>query len=82
MLFRSIGDRISGWRTYANWTAGDTENSPYLLDETGRMTNTRIRQGAPISVTEAISAMRTILATPGGVVRLIGLSGLGKRRTK
>jgi hypothetical protein len=73
-----IGEPTSGWRPYGNWAPGDPPDSEFLLDATGRIYERNAEN--PMMVVDGIRAIRGILAKQGGVVRLIGLSGLGKTR--
>ena len=73
-----IGEPLSGWRPYGNWAFGDPSGSEFVLDQT-----TRVYAGnkeKPIDVVEGINLMRAALSVSGGVVRLVGLSGVGKTR--
>ena len=78
-LRERIGEPLSGWRGYGNWTSGDLPDSEYLLDDTGRVISQQ-SSGEPLSVEQGIAAMRRILASPGGIIRFTGLSGVGKTR--
>ncbi|MGC2519605.1 MAG: hypothetical protein WA373_10945 [Burkholderiales bacterium] len=77
-LRERIGDPMWGWRAYGTWAPGDPPGSEFLLDQTGRIYSRNKEQ--PLAVTDGIKAIRTALATAGGVVRLVGLSGVGKTR--
>lgn len=79
-LREHIQELITGWRGYSNWAFGDPAGSEYLLDDTGRIVSRQTESHKPMPVEQGIQAMRGILAKPGGVVRLIGLSGTGKTR--
>lgn len=72
-----IGNPLVGWRPYGAWSSPteDTQ-SEYLLDDALRL---RLGQST-LSVHEGIDALRDELAQPGKVVRLVGLSGVGKTR--
>jgi hypothetical protein len=76
-----IGKAIPGWHSYGSW-AFDPEgiNGQYLLDERLRI-HTRTQQVKEgLSPLEGIKAVRDLLRQPGHVVRLVGLSGVGKTR--
>jgi hypothetical protein len=75
-LLGQIGRPLGGWRPYGGWSAPEAETKPYLFDATARVTS----NGAETSIDAAITEIRLILARPGGVVRLIGISGMGKTR--
>jgi hypothetical protein len=75
-LLEQSGRPLSGWRPYGAWSAPDSADQLYLFDETARATI----DGHELPMQEAIATMRALLAQPGGVVRLVGLSGMGKTR--
>lgn len=73
---KQSGRVLGGWRPYGDWSAPGAAGQPYVLDETPRVT----LRGETVDVRAAIVEIRTALAKPGGVVRLVGLSGMGKTR--
>lgn len=75
-LLGELGRPVSGWQPHGNWSAPNSSDQPYIVDDTSRATI----DGSEVAVGEALSAMRNTLAKPGGVVRLIGISGMGKTR--
>ncbi|MCG3117693.1 MAG: hypothetical protein LLH30_18645 [Candidatus Manganitrophus sp. SA1] len=76
-----IGLPIRGWRPYANWAApSESLEAEYLLDEKSRFYDWRSLQEGDLTVSEGIQRIREALARPKGVVRLVGLSGMGKTR--
>jgi hypothetical protein len=75
-LLDQIGRPLAGWRGYGAWSAPDSGGQLYLLDDTARATV----DGREMNVGDAVTTMREVLVRPGGVVRLIGLSGMGKTR--
>lgn len=79
-LRERIGEFLSGWRAYGNWAFGDPADSDFLLDDKGRIVSRQAGIHDAISVEQGIAAMRNVLAMPRGIVRLIGLSGMGKTR--
>lgn len=79
-LRERIGEPLSGWRAYGNWAFGDPADSEYLFDDKGRIISRYARNQGTMSIEQGIAAMRNILAAPGGIVRLVGLSGMGKTR--
>lgn len=78
-LRERIAEPLSGWRGYSNW-AGDPPDSEYLEDDTGRMLSKTTGSPEAMPVSKGIEAIRDTLEKPGGVVRLVGLSGMGKTR--
>ena len=75
-----IGEPLAGWRTYGNWAYGDPVDSEYLLDDKCRIVAPQPGNLAPLTIAQGIQAMRSILESSGGIIRLIGLSGTGKTR--
>ncbi len=75
-----IGKAISGWRSYEAWAASpEGVSDVYLMDEKARIhVGTSDEKG--IAVTDGIKRIRDALRQPQGVVRLAGLSGVGKTR--
>lgn len=74
-----IGARLEGWRPYGPW-AGENSDAPYLKDPMARL-ETRTPHGRrKVPVAEGADLLREKLRQPGGVARLIGLSGTGKTR--
>lgn len=72
-----IGKPLVGWRPYGAWSSPtEDDQSEYLLDDTLRL---HLGQST-LAVHEGIDALRDELAQPGKVVRLVGLSGVGKTR--
>lgn len=75
-LLEQLGRPLAGWRGYGAWSAPGSAGQLYLFDDTARA----IIDGRDLAMREAIATMREVLSSSGGVVRLIGLSGMGKTR--
>ena len=76
-----IGKSISGWRSYGSWSHMPEQADPtYLVDEAARIKTGDKDEGDGLSATDGINKIRDVLRTPGHVVRLVGLSGVGKTR--
>lgn len=75
-LLAAAGRPLAGWRPWGDWSAAGSSALPYVIDETARAAVA----GQEGDVLTAIAAMRGALASPGGTVRLVGLSGMGKTR--
>ena len=76
-----IGQPIHGWHPYASWAApSESLEAEYLLDENGRLSDWRSLQEGELTVREGIQRIRNVLASSKGIVRLVGLSGMGKTR--
>jgi hypothetical protein len=79
-LREKIGRAVPGWRPYGPWaTTSESQNAEYLLDEALRVSG-RDEQGKSFSALEGIQHIRVSLTREQEVVRLIGLSGVGKTR--
>jgi len=74
-----VGDRLQGWQPYGPWTSDQT-NSPYHHDTAGRLIAKTSGNAEAMSAAEGIDILRQKLRAPGGVIRLVGLSGTGKTR--
>lgn len=75
-LLEAAGHARGGWRPYGSWSAEGAERSPYIIDDENRAAVGDDDTDMP----DAIRAMRAALSAPGGAVRLLGLSGMGKTR--
>ena len=75
------GRSLPGWRPFGPWSRVPARaEATYLVDETARITTGDKDEGDGFSATDGINRIRNVLRTPGGVVRLVGLSGVGKTR--
>lgn len=79
-VLERAGRAIKGWQSLANWSEGGASSQPYLIDDSGCITDERSREQENLPILEGISRIRQSLVQPGKCVRLIGLSGLGKTR--
>lgn len=78
---KQLGKPMSGWQSYGNWSGHPNQiDTGYISDATCRMYDTRSAKAGSLTVETGIARIREVLANPGGVVRLIGLSGVGKTR--
>jgi hypothetical protein len=76
-----VGRALVGWRPHAPWSgAADAWDAEYLLDDKQRPHLGRPRDAPGRPVAQAIDELRHELAQPGKMVRLVGLSGVGKTR--
>ena len=76
-----IGKSVHGWRPYGGWShvpAG--ADKTYLLDDKARIKTGSKDEGDGFTAVDGINLMRDALREPGQVVRLVGLSGVGKTR--
>jgi hypothetical protein len=78
---RAIGREIVGWQSYAAWTnAPEGVDGEYLLDDTLKVRTESKHPGGNVSAAEGLDMVRDVLREPRGIVRLVGLSGVGKTR--
>jgi hypothetical protein len=76
-----VGRGFVGWRPYGPWSgAAEGVDAEYLLDDKLRLHLGTRRDAPPQSVARGIDELRNELAQPGKIVRLVGLSGVGKTR--
>lgn len=75
-LLGELGRPLGGWRPYGDWSAPGAHAQVYLFDDTARVEI----DGVTMSIRDGLIAMRKLLIAPGGAVRLIGPSGMGKTR--
>lgn len=76
-----IGKTTRGWHSYGAWAyPHEGVNAEYLVDEAVRFRMGKQESIRDIKVLEGIQRIRDLLARPGTVARLVGLSGLGKTR--
>lgn len=75
-LLGQDGRALGGWRPYGDWSAEGASSQPYILDDKARAAI----GDELVEISSAISSIRATLGSPGGVVRLTGLSGMGKTR--
>ncbi len=76
-----LGLPLSGWRPFEDWSSSPASvDAPYLLDNQTRLVGPSINNVDGLNAEQALSKLRDILAKPKGVIRLAGLSGVGKTR--
>ena len=78
---KKVGRAPVGWCPYGPWSGvAEGLDAEYLLDDKLRLHLGRHRNSPAQSVAHAIDALRDELAQPRKMVRLVGLSGVGKTR--
>lgn len=76
-----VGRRLSGWRPFEDWSSSPSDlTDDYLVDAGLRLSSARFADGDGLTVADGLKEIRNTLANPKGVVRLVGLSGVGKTR--
>ncbi|CAG0934837.1 hypothetical protein RHDC3_03100 [Rhodocyclaceae bacterium] len=76
-----LGVPLSGWRPFEDWSSSPAPvNAPYLLDAQTRLVGPSIKDVDGLNAASALAMLRDVLSRPKGVVRLVGLSGVGKTR--
>jgi hypothetical protein len=76
-----IGKAVPGWQSYGSWShAGEGDDASYLSDDQARIRMGDKDGGDGVSAIEGINRIRKALGAAGHVVRLVGLSGVGKTR--
>jgi hypothetical protein len=75
-----VGQPISGWKPFQDWSsAPGAEDGQYVLDDGMRLIGAH-QNDYGLKAEEGIDRLRSTLNEPNGVVRLVGLSGVGKTR--
>lgn len=75
------GQSLSGWFPYQRWAGTpDDMDDEFLMDEHPCVTDLNSRHKKPMSIASGINLVREKLGKTGAVIRLIGLSGVGKTR--
>lgn len=76
-----IGKAMPGWQSYSSWSLAPAGvDASYIADDQARILTGDKDEGDGVSAIEGINRIRKALATPGHVIRLVGLSGVGKTR--
>lgn len=79
-LRERIGRPISGWHPYDDWSAShEGLAGTYLTDDSVRIQGPTSK-GEAESIVQGMDRIRRTLSAERGVVRLVGLSGVGKTR--
>lgn len=76
-----LGLPLAGWRPFEDWSSSPAPvDTPYLLDAQTRLVGPSIKGARGVDAEKAVAMLRHTLSKPKGVVRLVGLSGVGKTR--
>lgn len=75
-----VGMPISGWRPFGDWSSSpDADGAQYVFDDGVRLLS-RGQNDQGLRAEDGIERLRSVLNEPRGMVRLVGLSGVGKTR--
>jgi hypothetical protein len=76
-----IGKSIRGWQSYGAWAnPAEGADAEYLVDDKKLIRTGKREDGEGISGEEGLTRVRDVLREPAKIVRLVGLSGVGKTR--
>ncbi|MEX1081688.1 MAG: hypothetical protein WD382_08445 [Halofilum sp. (in: g-proteobacteria)] len=75
----TIGQPFSGWRPFCDWSSAPSDE-PYLHDDQLRLNFCLSSEPEGIDTAAGIERLRDELRKPKSVVRLVGLSGVGKTK--
>jgi hypothetical protein len=77
----AIGKSVPGWQPFGSWSrAPDSADDSYLFDDKARIKTGNKDEGDGLNALDGIDHIRAALHKPKQVVRLVGLSGVGKTR--
>lgn len=77
---QKVGRALPGWQPYTSWALSpDGVKDEYLLDDKAKL-HYGITDNDGLDVVHGITRIRNVLRRSRGVVRLAGLSGVGKTR--
>lgn len=79
---KKVGRDIEGWQGYDNWAYSRKGiNETYLIDESVRFSKKgSCSNSQSISIEDGLKKLRSELRNSRAVIRLVGLSGVGKTR--
>lgn len=75
-----LGKQLSGWVPFGRWTTAPAGSDDFLQDEYPCILDKSSGMKDPVSLLEGINLIRNKLRAAGSVVRITGLSGVGKTR--
>lgn len=76
-----VGLPLSGWRPFQDWSSSPGPMSEsYLADGQVRLVGGRVKDSKGVAALDGVAMLRKILTASKGMVRLVGLSGVGKTR--
>lgn len=74
-----LSKRTIGWKTYYNWSNCLEEEKEYILDEEIYLHKNNFQKENQIKIIDGINEIRELLSKERKVIRLAGLSGVGKQ---
>ncbi len=76
-----IGQPQYGWRPFGQWADSDPKcQGQYLYDSSERVEDLTGSSESHLTIVDAINRIREQLSAPKQIIRLVGLSGVGKTR--
>ncbi len=75
-----IGKRTMGWKNYYNWSNSTEDEKEFIIDEENFLHKDNFNKENERTIVEGINEIRELLSKERKVVRLAGLSGVGKTR--
>ena len=75
-----LGKRTMGWKNYYNWSNPTEDEKEFIIDEEIFLHKDNFNKENERTIIEGINEMRDLLSKERKVVRLAGLSGVGKTR--
>lgn len=75
-----LGKQLSGWLPFGRWTSAPAGSDDFLQDEHPCILDKSSGMADPVSLLDGINLVRKQLRAAGSVVRITGLSGVGKTR--
>ncbi|EGG92868.1 hypothetical protein IMCC1989_2342 [gamma proteobacterium IMCC1989] len=76
-----LGKPLAGWFPFGKWTATPADqDDEFLMDKHPCVIDLNSNQKTPIAISDGIRLVRERLLKAGSVVRITGLSGVGKTR--
>ena len=75
-----IGKRTMGWNNYYNWSNPTEDEKEFIIDEEIFLHKDNFNKENERTIVEGINEIRELLSKERKVVRLAGLSGVGKTR--
>lgn len=75
-----LGKRTMGWKNYYNWSNPTEDEKGFIIDEEIFLYKDNFNKENERTIIEGINEIRDLLSKKRKVVRLAGLSGVGKTR--